>query len=279
MLRGRPPAPAERGLAAPGDGAVHHRALRPVHVDAGARAGAGRARLAAALLGGDRARGAARGDEPRLPEPRASRARSLRGRRRAAPDRLRARPHGVGRAPLDPPRPAHLPAVGAVQAHLRPDAGVGAHRRGATSPVPGRVLGSARRSSAFPSCSWCGSRISGRRSSSSPCWSPCSSAWACGSGCSAALALAGLAALPLVWLALKPYQRDRLLVYLDPFRDPLGTAYNVIQAKIAIGSGQLLGKGCRAAPRRAGSPFSRSATLISFLPCSPRCGVSSAASC
>lgn len=58
-----------------------------------------------------------------------------------------------------------------------------------------------------------------------------------------ALALAGLAALPLGWFALKPYQQDRLLVYLDPFRDPLGTAYNVIQAKIAIGSGQLLGKG------------------------------------
>ena len=49
--------------------------------------------------------------------------------------------------------------------------------------------------------------------------------------------------MPLAWLVLKPYQRDRLLVYLDPFRDPLGTAYNVIQAKIAIGSGQLLGKG------------------------------------
>ena len=58
-----------------------------------------------------------------------------------------------------------------------------------------------------------------------------------------AFALAGLAALPLGWFALKPYQQDRLLVYLDPFRDPLGTAYNVIQAKIAIGSGQLLGKG------------------------------------
>jgi rod shape determining protein RodA len=58
-----------------------------------------------------------------------------------------------------------------------------------------------------------------------------------------ACALAGVAALPLFWLVLKPYQRDRLLVYLDPFRDPLGTAYNVIQAKIAIGSGQLLGKG------------------------------------
>jgi rod shape determining protein RodA len=69
-------------------------------------------------------------------------------------------------------------------------------------------------------------------------------------------AVAGLAALPLCWLALKPYQRDRLLVYLDPFRDPLGTAYNVIQAKIAIGSGQLLGKGI------AGATQSR----LAFLP-------------
>jgi rod shape determining protein RodA len=58
-----------------------------------------------------------------------------------------------------------------------------------------------------------------------------------------ALAAAGLAALPLGWRALKPYQQDRLLVFVDPFRDPLGTAYNVIQAKIAIGSGQLMGKG------------------------------------
>ena len=58
-----------------------------------------------------------------------------------------------------------------------------------------------------------------------------------------ALTLSGVAALPIFWLALKQYQRDRLLVYLDPFRDPLGTAYNVIQAKIAIGSGQLVGKG------------------------------------
>jgi rod shape determining protein RodA len=57
------------------------------------------------------------------------------------------------------------------------------------------------------------------------------------------LALASVALMPLAWFVLKPYQRDRLLVYLDPFRDPLGTAYNVIQAKIAIGSGQLLGKG------------------------------------
>src|SRR5436190_10059166 len=58
-----------------------------------------------------------------------------------------------------------------------------------------------------------------------------------------ALVAVGIALMPFAWLVLKPYQRDRLLVYLDPFRDPLGTAYNVIQAKIAIGSGQLLGKG------------------------------------
>ena len=49
--------------------------------------------------------------------------------------------------------------------------------------------------------------------------------------------------MPLAWLVLKDYQRERLLVYVDPFRDPLGTAYNVIQAKIAIGSGQLTGRG------------------------------------
>jgi rod shape determining protein RodA len=59
----------------------------------------------------------------------------------------------------------------------------------------------------------------------------------------AGLILAGVAFMPVAWFALKEYQRERLLVYIDPFRDPLGTAYNVIQAKIAIGSGQLLGKG------------------------------------
>jgi len=70
------------------------------------------------------------------------------------------------------------------------------------------------------------------------------------------MTLAGVAFMPLGWFVLKPYQRDRLLVYLDPFRDPLGTAYNVIQAKIAIGSGQLLGKGV------GGATQSR----LSFLP-------------
>jgi rod shape determining protein RodA len=70
------------------------------------------------------------------------------------------------------------------------------------------------------------------------------------------LGVVGLSAAPLAWLALKDYQRERILVYLDPFRDPLGSAYNVIQAKIAIGSGQLLGKGV------AGATQSR----LSFLP-------------
>jgi rod shape determining protein RodA len=70
------------------------------------------------------------------------------------------------------------------------------------------------------------------------------------------LGLAGLSAMPLVWLAMKDYQRERILVFLDPFRDPLGSAYNVIQAKIAIGSGQLLGKGV------AGATQSR----LAFLP-------------
>ena len=70
------------------------------------------------------------------------------------------------------------------------------------------------------------------------------------------LVLAGMAAMPLIWLAMKDYQRERILVFLDPFRDPLGSAYNVIQAKIAIGSGQLLGKGV------AGATQSR----LAFLP-------------
>jgi len=71
-----------------------------------------------------------------------------------------------------------------------------------------------------------------------------------------ALFLGGLATLPVAWFLIKEYQRERILVYLDPFRDPLGSAYNVIQAKIAIGSGQLLGKGV------AGATQSR----LAFLP-------------
>ena len=57
------------------------------------------------------------------------------------------------------------------------------------------------------------------------------------------LAVGGLAALPLAWHGLKEYQRLRLLVFLNPHLDPLGAGYTIIQSKIAIGSGQLFGRG------------------------------------
>jgi rod shape determining protein RodA len=43
--------------------------------------------------------------------------------------------------------------------------------------------------------------------------------------------------------SLKEYQRKRLIVFLNPDIDPLGSAYNIIQSKIAIGSGQMTGRG------------------------------------
>lgn len=50
--------------------------------------------------------------------------------------------------------------------------------------------------------------------------------------------------LPSAWfLFLKPYQKERVLIFLNPERDPLGSGYQVTQAKIAIGSGGLFGKG------------------------------------
>ena len=58
--------------------------------------------------------------------------------------------------------------------------------------------------------------------------------------------LGGLAAaaLPLLWLfGMQDYQRQRVLTFLDPERDPLGAGYNIIQSQIAIGSGGLNGKG------------------------------------
>lgn len=53
----------------------------------------------------------------------------------------------------------------------------------------------------------------------------------------------GLLAMPLAWEFLKPYQRKRILVFLNPNLDPLGSGYTAVQAKIAVGSGGLLGKG------------------------------------
>ncbi len=48
---------------------------------------------------------------------------------------------------------------------------------------------------------------------------------------------------PLVWFFLKGYQKQRILTFLNPDRDPLGAGYHIIQSKIAIGSGMLSGKG------------------------------------
>jgi rod shape determining protein RodA len=45
------------------------------------------------------------------------------------------------------------------------------------------------------------------------------------------------------WSFLKPYQKERILTFADPERDPQGSGYHVIQSRIAIGSGGLLGKG------------------------------------
>ena len=59
-------------------------------------------------------------------------------------------------------------------------------------------------------------------------------------------AFSGAAALfgvPFLWEFLKPYQKKRIMVFLNPNLDPLGSGYTAVQAKIAVGSGGLLGKG------------------------------------
>jgi len=62
--------------------------------------------------------------------------------------------------------------------------------------------------------------------------------------------------LPISWLILKPYQKERILTFLDPDRDPLGKGYQVTQSKIAIGSGGVIGKGV----------FNGSQNRLGFLP-------------
>jgi rod shape determining protein RodA len=60
------------------------------------------------------------------------------------------------------------------------------------------------------------------------------------------LALLGIAAgglLPVLWHHMKPYQKQRILSFLNPDTDPLGTGYHMIQSKISIGSGMVWGKG------------------------------------
>ncbi len=60
------------------------------------------------------------------------------------------------------------------------------------------------------------------------------------------MAACALVALPVAWHFLRDYQRDRLLVFINPQVDPLGAGYTIIQSIIAVGSGQLFGRGWRA---------------------------------
>jgi rod shape determining protein RodA len=57
------------------------------------------------------------------------------------------------------------------------------------------------------------------------------------------LAAAAAAVGPMVWTHLHDYQRERILTFLDPGRDPLGAGYHSMQASIALGSGGVVGKG------------------------------------
>jgi rod shape determining protein RodA len=70
------------------------------------------------------------------------------------------------------------------------------------------------------------------------------------------LILAFILVLPVSWMFLKDYQKDRILTFVHPERDPLRAGYQVIQSKIAIGSGGLLGKGL----------FKGSQSQLGFLP-------------
>lgn len=55
--------------------------------------------------------------------------------------------------------------------------------------------------------------------------------------------IGGLVTIPFAWHFLHDYQQNRVLTFLNPERDPLGAGYHIIQSKIALGSGGVLGKG------------------------------------
>ncbi len=52
-----------------------------------------------------------------------------------------------------------------------------------------------------------------------------------------------LISAPFIWEHLKPYQKNRILAFIMPEKDPFGVSYNIIQSEIAIGSGKIFGKG------------------------------------
>ncbi len=53
------------------------------------------------------------------------------------------------------------------------------------------------------------------------------------------------ASVPFGWQFLHDYQKDRILTFLDPERDPLGAGYHILQSKIALGAGGIFGRGFR----------------------------------
>jgi rod shape determining protein RodA len=57
------------------------------------------------------------------------------------------------------------------------------------------------------------------------------------------LVLGGTSVLPLLWSFLKEYQKRRIITFFNPDLDPLGVGYHIIQSKIAVGSGGIIGKG------------------------------------
>ena len=57
------------------------------------------------------------------------------------------------------------------------------------------------------------------------------------------LGVIGVSILPLVWGFLKDYQKRRIFTFFNPDLDPLGASYHLIQSKIAVGSGEIIGKG------------------------------------
>jgi len=75
----------------------------------------------------------------------------------------------------------------------------------------------------------------------------------------------GMALSPVAWLQLKPYQRNRLMVFLRPDQDPLGAGWNLNQSLIAVGSGGLTGKGYLQGTQNALGYLPRSVTPNDFL--------------
>ncbi|MDE0808006.1 MAG: rod shape-determining protein RodA [Alphaproteobacteria bacterium] len=57
------------------------------------------------------------------------------------------------------------------------------------------------------------------------------------------LLVIGMGSVPIAWQFLRDYQKNRILTFLDPESDPLGSGYHILQSKIALGSGGIFGKG------------------------------------